>query len=126
MFKLAYGRDGMSDETRGTLLHSQLQEGLVRVEVAPRCHTLFLLQGKQDLKVSAGVQVEGTLVQPSQDGITEVVVVNCTGFTRCLEEGEVLGDAAPAEAVSAQDGDATRAFTVIAGPKSSTTISEQA
>ena len=29
MFKLAYGRDGMSDETRGTLLHSQLQEGLL-------------------------------------------------------------------------------------------------
>lgn len=28
LFKLAYGRDGMSGETRGTLLHSQLQEGL--------------------------------------------------------------------------------------------------
>ena len=28
LFKLAYGRDGMSDETRGTLLHGQLQEGL--------------------------------------------------------------------------------------------------
>ena len=28
LFKLAYGRDGMSEETRGTLLHSQLQEGL--------------------------------------------------------------------------------------------------
>ena len=28
LFKLAYGREGMSDETRGTLLHSQLQEGL--------------------------------------------------------------------------------------------------
>ena len=28
MFKLAYGRDKMSDETRETLLHSQLQEGL--------------------------------------------------------------------------------------------------
>ncbi len=28
LFKLAYGRDGMSDETRGMLLHSQLQEGL--------------------------------------------------------------------------------------------------
>ena len=27
-FKLAYGRDKMSDETRETLLHSQLQEGL--------------------------------------------------------------------------------------------------
>ena len=28
LFKLAYGRDGMSDETRGTVLHGQLQEGL--------------------------------------------------------------------------------------------------
>ena len=28
-FKLAYGRDKMSDETRETLLHSQLQEGLL-------------------------------------------------------------------------------------------------
>ena len=28
LFKLAYGRDGISDETRGTLLHGQLQEGL--------------------------------------------------------------------------------------------------
>ena len=28
LFKLAYGRDGMSEETRGTLLHGQLQEGL--------------------------------------------------------------------------------------------------
>ena len=28
LFKLAYGRDGMSQETRGTLLHGQLQEGL--------------------------------------------------------------------------------------------------
>ena len=27
-FKLAYGRDGLSEETRGTLLHGQLQEGL--------------------------------------------------------------------------------------------------
>ena len=27
-FQIAYGRDGMSAETRGTLLHSQLQEGL--------------------------------------------------------------------------------------------------
>ena len=29
MFKLAYVRDRMSDETRETLLHSQLQEGLL-------------------------------------------------------------------------------------------------
>ena len=28
LFKLAYGRDGMSEETRGTLLYGQLQEGL--------------------------------------------------------------------------------------------------
>lgn len=28
LFKLAYGQDGMGEETRGTLLHSQLQEGL--------------------------------------------------------------------------------------------------
>ena len=28
LFKLAYGRYGMSEETRGTLLHGQLQEGL--------------------------------------------------------------------------------------------------
>ena len=28
MFKLAYGRDQMSDETRQTLLHSQMQKGL--------------------------------------------------------------------------------------------------
>ena len=27
-FQIAYGRDGMSVETRNTLLHSQLQEGL--------------------------------------------------------------------------------------------------
>lgn len=32
LFKLAYGRDGMSEETRETLLHGQLQEGL-RYEV---------------------------------------------------------------------------------------------
>ena len=29
LFKLAYGKDGMSEETRGTLLHGQLQEGLI-------------------------------------------------------------------------------------------------
>ena len=28
LFRRAYGREGMSDETRDTLLHSQLQEGL--------------------------------------------------------------------------------------------------
>ena len=28
LFKLAYGRDSMSEETRGTLLHGELQEGL--------------------------------------------------------------------------------------------------
>ena len=28
LFKLAYGRDGMSDETRAALLHRQMQEGL--------------------------------------------------------------------------------------------------
>ena len=28
LFRQAYGREGMSDETRNTLLHSQLQEGL--------------------------------------------------------------------------------------------------
>ena len=28
LFKLAYGRDGLSEETRGILLHGQLQEGL--------------------------------------------------------------------------------------------------
>ena len=32
LFRHAYGREGMSDETRDTLLHSQLQEGL-RYEV---------------------------------------------------------------------------------------------
>ena len=29
LFKLAYGKDGTSEETRGTLLHGQLQEGLI-------------------------------------------------------------------------------------------------
>ena len=29
MLKLAYGRDKMSDDTHETLLHSQLQEGLM-------------------------------------------------------------------------------------------------
>ena len=47
LFKLAYGRDGMSEETRGTLLHGQLQEGL-RYEIM-RAPAVSGLHGYKEL-----------------------------------------------------------------------------
>ena len=77
--------------------HSVLAD--VKVEGALPSSDPLLLQYNGDLEQSLGVSVGDTLIRPSQEGNSCILVMNRSGFTRYLEGGETLGEAVPVEVV---------------------------
>ena len=61
----------------------------------------LLLQHDKDMEQSTGVSIADTLVSPYSRN-PKLLVSNLGGFTRCLEEGEVLCSAVHAEVVTAR------------------------
>lgn len=53
----------------------------------------LLLKYQADVEEASGLQVEDALLSPTQDGVTQLVVANRSGFTQVAEGGVDLGEA---------------------------------
>ena len=59
----------------------------------------LLVEQDDDLEQTTGIQVEDTLVQPTQEGLTYVTVSNMTSCSSCVNAGTVIGEATEVEIV---------------------------
>ena len=74
----------------------------------------LLFQHQEAVEESLGVRAGDALVHLNEDCTSQIFLMNTTGFTRRLEEGEVVGEAVPAVVVNPSGDEVSRAFTIYA------------
>ena len=94
---------------------------LIQTGIDRDSHGPLLVHPTGDIDKSTGVYMDDALVLPNQDGRSNVLVSNFTGFTQRLEEGDVLGqsvEVVSVESPSPVTPDSTpRAFVIDTVPK---------
>ena len=100
------------------------QSVLAEVQLEDGCcqDTSLLFQHDEALEVLSGLSPDDAVIQPSPDGKSCILISNFTGRTRCLEEGDVIGQATEADVVQnpipGTPDSISRAFTITTSSES--------
>ena len=100
------------------------QSVLAEVQLEDGCcqDTSLLFQHDEALEVLSGLSPDDAVIQPSPDGKSCILISNFTGHTRCLEEGDVIGQATEADVVQnpipGTPDSISRAFTITTSSES--------